>query len=89
MAPMYLEFRIWDTRMEVGPSAAPIIPIEAASFKSKPRTVASKIAAKIPNWEPAPNRNREGLESSGPKSIMAPIPIKSKMGITSDASIPT
>ena len=46
MAPIYLEFRTWDTRMEVGPSAAPMIPIEAASFRSNPRMVDSKIAAK-------------------------------------------
>ena len=53
--------------MEVGPSAAPMIPIEAASFRSNPRMVDSKIAAKIPSCAPAPNRNKEGLESRGPK----------------------
>ena len=88
MAPIYLEFRTWDTRMEVGPSAAPMIPIEAASFRSNPRMVDSKIAAKIPSCAPAPNRNKEGLESRGPKSIIAPIPMKSKIGMTSEASIP-
>ena len=46
MAPMYLEPRTWDTRMEVGPSAAPIIPIEAASVRRNPSRAATRIAAK-------------------------------------------
>ena len=75
--------------MEVGPSAAPMIPMDAASFKSKPRSTAVLKAKKMPNWAPAPNRNIEGMDKSGPKSIMAPIPIKSRMGRASDASIPT
>ena len=89
MAPTYWEFSICETRMEVGPSAAPMIPMEAASCRLNPNAQASAIAAKIPNCAPAPNRNMIGLESSGPKSIMAPMPMNSRIGITSEASIPT
>ena len=89
MAPIYLEPRTWDTRREVGPSAAPMMPMETASFRSKPRAAARRIAAKIPNWAPAPKRNIKGLVSSGPKSIMAPIPINKRMGRASEASMPT
>ena len=53
---MYEEFRTWETRIEVGPSAAPMMPIEAASFKSKPRSVAAKMTAKMPNCAAAPKR---------------------------------
>ena len=65
-----------------------MIPIEAASLISKPRSDAIKIVKKIPNWDAAPKRNIFGFESSGPKSIMAPIPIKSSSGKASDASMP-
>ena len=75
--------------MEVGPSAAPMIPRDAASFKSKPRKQATTIAAKIPNCAAAPKRNSFGLDSSGQKSIIAPIPINRSRGIASEASIPT
>ena len=75
--------------MEVGPSAAPMMPMEAASFRSKPMRAAAQIAKKIPNWAAAPNRNMTGWESRGPKSIMAPMPMNSRMGLASEASIPT
>lgn len=42
-------------KIAVGPSAPPIIPIEAASWKLKPRHNAPKKAANIPNWAAAPN----------------------------------
>ena len=38
-----------DTMMEVGPSAAPIIPMDAASLSVKPTAVANTIVTKIPN----------------------------------------
>ena len=75
--------------MEVGPSAAPIIPMEAASFKSKPISAAAQMAKKIPNCAAAPKRNIMGWERSGPKSIMAPIPMNNRIGSASEASIPT
>ena len=74
--------------MEVGPSAAPMIPMEAASRKSNPISVATQIAKKIPNCAAAPNKNKIGYDKSGPKSIIAPIPINKRIGSASDASIP-
>ena len=63
--------------------------MEAASVSEKPIAEAAKIVAKIPNWAAAPKNSSLGFLSSGPKSIIAPIPIKSKSGIASDAEIPT
>ena len=48
MAPMYLLPSTRETRMEVGPSAAPMMPMEAASFRSKPRAAAIMMVRKIP-----------------------------------------
>ena len=62
MAPTYFDFKIWDTSREVGPSAAPIIPMEAASLISKPINAANDIAKNIPNCAAAPNKNNLGLE---------------------------
>ena len=73
--------------MDVGPSAAPMIPMDAASFRSNPSRVATIIAKKIPNCAAAPNRNMIGCESRGPKSIMAPIPMNKRIGSASEASI--
>lgn len=42
----------------------------------------------MPNCAAPPNKNNFGFESSGPKSIIAPIPIKSTSGIISFISIP-
>ena len=78
---------IWETRIEVGPSAAPIIPIAAASFRSKLKITASNIVKKIPNCAAPPNKNIFGLESSGPKSIIAPIPINKRIGKASEDSM--
>ena len=74
--------------MEVGPSAAPMIPMDAASFRSNPSMQATIMATNMPSWAAAPNRNSTGWLKSGPKSIMAPIPINRRIGIASDASIP-
>ena len=38
---------------------------------------------KMPNCAAAPNNSIFGLESKGPKSIMAPMPMKSKSGNSS------
>ena len=73
--------------MEVGPSAAPMIPIDAASLSSNPISDAAQIAKKMPNCAAAPNKNMIGCDRSGPKSIIAPIPIKSRIGSASDALI--
>ena len=63
--------------------------MEAASRSGKPSSVAMDTVKKIPNWAAAPNKNSFGLLSSGPKSIIAPIPMNSNSGSASDASIPT
>ena len=89
MAPTYLEPRVRDTRMEVGPSAAPIMPMEAASFRSKPRATAMMMVRKMPACAAAPQRNSLGLASRGPKSIIAPMPMNRSRGIASLASMPT
>ena len=75
--------------MAVGPSAAPMIPIEAASLRGKPRSDAIIIEMKIPPCPAAPMKISQGLEISGPKSIIAPIPIKRSRGNASALSIPT
>ena len=38
--------------------------------------------AKIPNWAAAPNINVLGFANIGPKSVMAPTPIKITNGAT-------
>ena len=76
----------WDaTNIEVGPSAAPIIPIDAASFKSNPNIKATIIVKNIPSWADAPKNIVNGFWSSGSKSIIEPIPINIKSGNSSVA----
>ncbi len=58
----------------VGPSAPPIIPIEAASASGKPNSSAPKNATYIPNCAAAPNNKLFGFAISGPKSVIAPTP---------------
>ena len=75
-----------ERKIAVGPSAPPMIPIEAASLrlKSIPGTQFSANApsnvAKIPNWAAPPNNAVLGLANIGPKSVMAPMPIKISSG---------
>ena len=82
MAPSNSGANFEATYIEVGPSAPPIIPIAAACFKLKskiPRDVnaiAPNNVAKIPNCAAAPRSNVLGFASSGPKSVIAPTPIK-------------
>ncbi len=58
----------------VGPSAPPIIPIDAASCGVNPKRIATPKAKKIPNCAPAPISTLDGLASNGPKSVIAPTP---------------
>ena len=51
-----------------------MIPIAAASNALNPKKNAPKNVKKIPNCAAAPSNKLEGLESSGPKSVVAPIP---------------
>ena len=60
--------------MDVGPSAPPIMETAAAALSLKPRAIAPKYAAKIPNCAAAPSRKLFGFAISGPKSVMAPTP---------------
>lgn len=67
--------------MAVGPSAPPMMPMAAATFASKPNTpMAIRKAAKMPNWAAAPRSRDLGFASRGPKSVMAPTPIKMSEG---------
>ena len=75
MAPRYWECRTLATKMAVGPSAAPMTAMEAASFKSKKKP-ARKRVKKMPNCAAAPKSISHGFSSSGPKSIIAPMPMK-------------
>ncbi len=66
--------------MEVGPSAPPIIPMEAASKMLNPNRILPIKVANIPNWAAAPNKIRRGLAIKVEKSVIAPIPKKIREG---------
>ena len=66
--------------MEVGPSAPPIMEIAAAALSLKPSAIAPKYAAKIPNCAAAPSKKLLGFAIRGPKSVMAPTPMKIRDG---------
>ena len=69
--------------MAVGPSQAPMMPMQTASSFGNPRARARTRARKIPNCPAAPSRKVDGLERTGPKSVMAPIPMKISRGKSS------
>ena len=62
--------------IEVGPSAPPIIPIEAESRWLNPRASAPRYVRNIPTWAAAPRSRDFGLEISEEKSVSVPIPRK-------------
>ncbi|MCY1556788.1 hypothetical protein D9M68_935720 [compost metagenome] len=76
------------TKIEVGPSAPPIIAMEAASLRVNsspgiPRAASASApirVPKIPNCAAAPSNRVFGLASIGPKSVMAPTPRKISSG---------
>ncbi len=68
------------TKIEVGPSMAPMTPMDAASLSGKPNAIASMSVPKMPNCPAAPSRTMRGCASSGEKSIIAPTPIKISSG---------
>ena len=75
-------------KIEVGPSAPPIIPIAAASLNEKPNINAAPIAAtKIPICAAAPKRKVKGRPSNGLKSVRTPIP-RNMMGGNNSVLIP-
>ena len=84
MAPRYCEFSFCATTMAVGPSAAPMMPMDAASLSGK-KMDARHMVKKIPNCAAAPKIISLGLDSSGPKSIIAPIPMNRISGKSSFA----
>ena len=76
-------------KIAVGPSAPPMIPMDAASKRLKliPGTQSDNSKApmsvlKIPNWAAPPRRAVFGSAIMGPKSVMAPTPIKTSRGST-------
>ena len=69
--------------MLVGPSIAPITAIDAAWLRGKPMSVARMSVAKMPSWPAAPSNAKIGCDSSGRKSIIAPIPMKMNSGKSS------
>ncbi len=85
IAPMYFDPNCVATNIEVGPSAAPMIAIDAASLMSKPSSDAILSVKKIPNCAAAPKNISFGLVSSGPKSIIAPMPMNKSSGNSSFA----
>ena len=76
----------------VGPSAPPMIPIEAASSSPKlnqpsaPRISAPTRAKNTPACAPAPSNKVLGLESIGEKSVAVPTPKKISNGKMSDSN---
>jgi len=81
--------------MAVGPSAPPMMPIDEAAFsgsqpkKSCPKTDvmprAPKRAKKMPSCAAPPSRADFGLAISGPKSVIAPTPMKIMIGKTPES----
>ena len=82
IAPRYFDPSFCATTIEVGPSAAPMIAMEAASFRSKNIDAVHSVK-KMPNCAAAPKIISFGLASSGPKSIIAPIPMNRISGNSS------
>ena len=68
------------TRIAVGPSAPPMMPIAAASSGMKPRNSAPMKAANTPNCAAAPSSRLFGLAIRGEKSVIAPTPRKISEG---------
>ena len=62
--------------MAVGPSAPPMMPMDAASGPVKPSRRAPMKVKKMPSWAAAPSSRLEGRAISGVKSVMVPMPRK-------------
>ena len=69
--------------MAVGPSQAPMIPIDTACELGKAQGKARSKVRKIPNWPAAPRRKVDGWARTGPKSVIAPMPTKIRSGKSS------
>ena len=62
--------------MAVGPSAPPMMPMEPASAAEKPISFAPMKVMKMPSCAAAPSSRLFGLAIRGPKSVIAPTPMK-------------
>ena len=67
-------------KIEVGPSAPPMMEIAAASLPLNPMKIAKKYARQIPSCAAAPMIKLIGFAISGPKSVIAPTPMKIRDG---------
>ena len=68
------------TKMAVGPSAPPMMPMAPASLAVKPSSFAPRKVRKMPSWAAAPSSRLFGLAISGAKSVIAPTPMKIRGG---------
>ena len=73
-------FNLPQRKIDVGPSAPPMIDIAAAALSLNPKRIAIRYAEKIPNCAAAPRRKLAGFAISGPKSVNAPTPKKISEG---------
>jgi hypothetical protein len=68
------------SQIVVGPSALPIIAIDAASLAGKPSRNAPIKVMKIPACAAAPSKKLDGFAIKGPKSVIQPTPKKINNG---------
>ena len=61
-------------KIAVGPSAPPMMPIDAASGKEKPSLIAPRNVANMPICAAAPRSMLKGLAMSGPEVRKRPDP---------------
>jgi len=66
--------------MDVGPSAPPMMAIEAASLGANPKNRAPSRVKYIPIWAAAPKSINFGWANKDEKSVMAPKPRKTIEG---------
>ena len=67
-------------KIAVGPSAPPMMPIDAALCGEKPSARAPRKVMKMPICAAAPSSRLFGFESSAAKSVIAPMPRKMSGG---------
>ena len=63
-------------KIDVGPSAPPMIDTAAAASSLNPKSIAKRYAVNIPICAAAPSKKLIGFAISGPKSVIAPTPRK-------------
>ena len=71
--------------MEVGPSAAPMMAMEGRVLQGKAQQARKRQGEEDAELGRRAAEDHLGLESSGPKSIIAPMPMKSSSGKSSVA----